>query len=188
MDAVTDRAMHAFWQGGYGGTSLSRLTEATRLEKGSLYKAFGSKEKLFLAALDRYLGAGVSTMESIARSAPTAADALRAILDHISTNCRGERGAAGCLAVNATIESDGRPESVTRRLDRHWAWYRSLYERIISQGQREGAFRDDVAAPELAENLTRLVIGTAVMCRSEPGAGDGLADRAIVLLTPTTST
>ena len=126
-------------------------------------------------------------MESIARSAPTAADALRAILDHVSTNCSGERGAAGCLAVNATIESDGRPESVTRRLDRHWDWYRSLFERIISQGQREGAFRDDVAAPGLAENLTRLVIGTAVMCRSEPGAGGDLADRAIALLTPTTS-
>jgi TetR/AcrR family transcriptional repressor of nem operon len=188
IDAVTDRAMQAFWQGGYGGTSLNRLMEATRLEKGSLYKAFGSKEKLFLAALDRYLGAGVAEMESIARSAPTAVEALRAILDRISGNCSGEHGATGCLAVNATVESDGRPESITRRLERHWAWNRSLYERIIAQGQREGTFRDDVAAAVLADDLTRLVIGTAVMCRSEPGAGGGLADRAIALLTPTPAT
>jgi TetR/AcrR family transcriptional repressor of nem operon len=184
IDQVTDQAMQAFWRGGYGGTSLSDLMAATGLEKGSLYKAFGSKEKLFLAALDRYLNDGVAHMESTVRSAPTATDALQAILGMVADNCSGTRGATGCLAVNTTIDAEHGSEEAERRLERHWAWNRSLFERVITQGQSEGSFRDDIPAAELADMLTRMMIGTAVMSRQNPGAGQALTDRALTLLTP----
>ena len=184
IDEATDQAMLAFWRGGYGGTSLSDLMAATGLEKGSLYKAFGCKEELFLAALDRYLTAGVTQIESTVRNAATAVDALRAVLDGVAENCSGGRGATGCLAVNATIEAEDGPESAARRLAHHWAWNRSLFERVISQGQAENSFRDDLPAADLAEILTRLVIGTAVVCRRDAAAGNDLSERALALLTP----
>ena len=184
IDEATDQAMLAFWRGGYGGTSLSDLMAVTGLEKGSLYKAFGSKEKLFLAALDRYLTAGVAQIESTVRNASTAVDALRAVLNGVAESCSGVRGAAGCLAVNATIEAEDGPESAARRLSHHWEWNRSLFERVISQGQTENSFRDDIPAAELAEILTRLVIGTAVVCRRDAAAGNDLSERALALLTP----
>jgi TetR/AcrR family transcriptional repressor of nem operon len=184
IDQVTDQAMQAFWRGGYGGTSLSDLMAATGLEKGSLYKAFGSKEKLFLAALDRYLNDGVAHMESTVRSAPTATDALQAILGMVADSCSGTRGATGCLAVNTTIDAEDGSEEAERRLKRHWAWNRSLFERVITQGQFEGSFRDDIPAAELADILTRMMIGTAVMSRQNPGVGQALTDRALTILTP----
>ena len=184
IEEATDQAMLAFWRSGYGGTSLNDLMTATGLEKGSLYKAFGSKENLFLAALDRYLSAGVTQIESTVRNAPSAVEALRTVLDGVSESCSGARGAAGCLAVNATIEAEDGPESAARRLAHHWAWNRSLFERVISQGQAENSFRDDLPAADLAEILTRLVIGTAVVCRRDAGAGSDLSKRALALLTP----
>ena len=187
VDEATEQAMRAFWRGGYVGTSLSDLMAATGLEKGSLYKAFGCKEELFLAALDRYLGAGVSRFEAVVRSAPTAPEALRAILEGVAESCGGAQGASGCLAVNATIESGDGPPAAARRLARHWAWMRSVFERVIVQGQAEGSLRGDLPAADLADLVTRLVAGTAVMTRQDPAAGADLAHRVLALLTPTGS-
>src|SRR6266550_1867348 len=54
-DAALDRAMHVFWAKGYEGASLSNLTRAMRINRPSLYAAFGNKEQLFRKVLDRYM-------------------------------------------------------------------------------------------------------------------------------------
>src|SRR5438105_373054 len=54
-DDVVERSMRAFWEHGYGDTSVGDLVEATGLRPGSLYNAFqGGKHELFLGALERY--------------------------------------------------------------------------------------------------------------------------------------
>ena len=53
-DEVVDRAMEVFWTRGYESTSIDDLVEATGINRGSLYNAFGDKQGLFLAAIDRY--------------------------------------------------------------------------------------------------------------------------------------
>src|SRR5882724_10180541 len=42
-DAALERAMHVFWAKGYEGASLSDLTQAMRINRPSLYAAFGNK-------------------------------------------------------------------------------------------------------------------------------------------------
>jgi AcrR family transcriptional regulator len=46
--------MEVFWRHVYDGASLAMLTRAMGIEAPSLYAAFGSKEGLLRAALDRY--------------------------------------------------------------------------------------------------------------------------------------
>ena len=53
-DAAIDSALLVFRERGYHATSIKELSDATGLTAGSLYKAFGSKNGLFLAAFDRY--------------------------------------------------------------------------------------------------------------------------------------
>jgi AcrR family transcriptional regulator len=57
-EEVLDVAMRLFWEHGFDGTSMSELTEAMGINRRSVYAAFGNKEALFTAALERYL-AGV---------------------------------------------------------------------------------------------------------------------------------
>jgi AcrR family transcriptional regulator len=54
VDAALDRAMHVFWQHGYEGSSVAILTGAMGITAPSMYAAFGSKEQLFDAAVERY--------------------------------------------------------------------------------------------------------------------------------------
>lgn len=54
VDAALDHAMRVFWQHGYEGSSVAALTGAMGISAPSMYAAFGSKEQLFDAAVDRY--------------------------------------------------------------------------------------------------------------------------------------
>lgn len=54
VERALDAAMVTFWEHGYEGTSMSMLTAATGLGKGSLYGTFGPKEQLFRQCLTRY--------------------------------------------------------------------------------------------------------------------------------------
>ena len=53
-EVALEAALEAFRRHGYSGTSLADLTEATGLNRPSLYAAFGNKDDLFEAAVDRY--------------------------------------------------------------------------------------------------------------------------------------
>ena len=54
-EAVLDRAGNLFWRLGYEVVSIQDLEASTGLGRGSLYNAYGDKEGVFLAALDRYV-------------------------------------------------------------------------------------------------------------------------------------
>ncbi|MEU0493928.1 TetR/AcrR family transcriptional regulator [Mycobacterium sp. NPDC006124] len=53
-DQALDGAIDTFWRRGYEGASLAELTRAMGINKPSLYAVFGSKEELFVRALERY--------------------------------------------------------------------------------------------------------------------------------------
>jgi AcrR family transcriptional regulator len=54
-DEVIERAAGAFGRLGYTGCSVDDLVDATGLQRGSLYKTFGSKRGLFEQVLRRAL-------------------------------------------------------------------------------------------------------------------------------------
>src|SRR6267378_4372711 len=75
-DTVLDRAMHVFWDKGYEGASLSALTRAMRINRPSLYGAFGNKEQLFRKVLDRYMKGPLAFLGK-ARAARKARDVIK---------------------------------------------------------------------------------------------------------------
>jgi AcrR family transcriptional regulator len=49
-----DAAMKVFWASGYEGAAYSRLSKSMKMNRPSIYGAFGDKEELFLRVIDRY--------------------------------------------------------------------------------------------------------------------------------------
>ena len=76
-DDALSNATDAFWLGGYSGTSLDTLSDATGMNRPSLYAAFGDKHALYLNTLDRYVEAGVQGMHVALRDDIPLAQALQ---------------------------------------------------------------------------------------------------------------
>src|SRR5258708_31893200 len=103
-EAALDAAMRVFWEKGYEGATLADLTDAMRINRSSMWAAFGNKEKLFKKALERY----ANTYQGFVRQAmekPTVRQmieaTLRGTVDFLSTpgNPKGCLSIQGALAV-----------------------------------------------------------------------------------------
>src|SRR5258708_27939815 len=99
-DTVLERAMQIFWAKGFESTSLDDLCDATRLNRSSLYAAFGDKRALFLETIDRY---GERAVERIAvalsRSLPIRETIAMFLAEMIDQIVEGP-GRVGCFIGN----------------------------------------------------------------------------------------
>jgi TetR/AcrR family transcriptional regulator, copper-responsive repressor len=106
-DTALKAAAERFRAGGYSGTSLDELAAATRLNRPSLYSAFGDKKALYLAALHR---SHARAERGFARLAEADLP-LRAMLERffaavIDGYVSGDDGPAGCIVIStAATES-----------------------------------------------------------------------------------
>jgi AcrR family transcriptional regulator len=80
MEEVLDTALRVFSEKGYEGTSLTDLTEATGLNRPSLYAAFGNKEALFYKVFERFMSR-VDDWITAAVAKPTAKAVVQSLLD-----------------------------------------------------------------------------------------------------------
>jgi AcrR family transcriptional regulator len=55
-EAALDAAMLVFWRKGFSAASMNDLCDAMGIRSPSLYAAFGSKEALYLEAVEHYVG------------------------------------------------------------------------------------------------------------------------------------
>src|SRR6266566_9867153 len=101
-DVALDRAMHVFWAKGYEGAALSDLTRAMRINRPSLYAAFGNKEQLFRKVLDRYMDGPLAYFGK-ALAAPKARDVIEQILFGAARMAGDPRLPSGCLMVQGAL-------------------------------------------------------------------------------------
>src|SRR6184192_4029292 len=101
-DVALDRAMHVFWARGYEGAALSDLTRAMRINRPSLYAAFGNKEQLFRKVLDRYMDGPVAYFGK-ALAAPKARNVIEQIFLGAAKMADDPRIPAGCLMVQGAL-------------------------------------------------------------------------------------
>ncbi|MFD9003073.1 TetR/AcrR family transcriptional regulator [Streptomyces sp. NPDC059582] len=167
IDQALDRAMDVFWRRGYAATSLPDLTSALGIGSGSLYAAFGSKEKLYGLALERYTSRNASELVAQLESADEVRPALRAVLMAMAEAdlCDPDRG---CMTVNAATERAGDPATVeqvaaTLRL------VESTIAGALERAKARGELSADKNPIELARLLTTFIQGLRVMGKARAG-------------------
>lgn len=181
-DAVRD-AMDVFWDHGYEGASLPDLMAGTGLSRGSLYKAFGDKKTLLLAALDLYMAEGLKATADILSQPGPVRDAIRDSLLRYARLSVGEEGRRGCLAVAMTTELAARDADVAERTGRMFRRLQQLYAGAIVRGQASGEIAEQ-DEQVLARLLVCQVEGMRVLGKTGVPEGDMLAlvDRTMRLL------
>ena len=165
MDQALEQAMHAFWDHGYEATSLADLMQAMDLQKGSIYKAFGDKHSLFIAALDRYLDDLHTFNQETIESGSTPKEGLRLWLNtEIKLVC-GQTLQRGCLLVNSLVERAYQDDEVAQRAKAHLMRTHKLLTKTITAGQALNEFRKDLSASELAQLISVSFIGMLAMTK-----------------------
>ena len=166
IDEALENAMQAFWSHGYEATSLADLMEAMDLQKGSIYKAFGDKHSLFVAALDHYLNKVHEFDRKMIEKAASPKDGIRNWLNTDLKNSCGQELKRGCLMVNALSEIAYKDVEVADLIKRHLSQLSSLLTKTIQKGQMSGEFRNDFKASDIAQIIIVSLFGLLTLTKS----------------------
>jgi AcrR family transcriptional regulator len=157
-DTALDCALEVFWRQGYEGTALSDLTAAMGINKPSLYAAFGNKEELFAAVVDRYVS-GPGAYAGKALEQPRARDAIEGLI-YGAVDLTTRPQTPGCLVV-ACVQACG-PEAEPAR--RHAIACRKASEAVLRRRLERARDEGDLAGDpaDVARFVMTVTDGIAV--------------------------
>ena len=131
-EAILERAMGIFWEGGYQGTSLQNLVENLGINKFSIYDAFGDKHSFFLAALDRYRENVAASLRETLEDKSRGLQAIKDYFNDMATDLTKVEGRVGCLVQNSTLElvlSD--PEVEKRIQETNLSFIDAIFDALV---------------------------------------------------------
>jgi len=182
--AAVERAMHAFWEHGYEGTTTQELCAATGLGRSSVYNTFTSKRTLFGRSLAHYTRTQLDRRQAILDGPGTAAERIAAVLDSAIEDDL-EQHRRGCLVVNTLAELGVPDDEVGDALRNDTARNLTMFAECVREGVLDGSLRDGLAPSDVAEYLLSTISGLRVMARrgSTREAMHHVADLALSAIT-----
>jgi AcrR family transcriptional regulator len=113
-DAALEAAMLLFWRKGFATTSMSELCDAMRVNSPSLYAAFGSKEALYLEAIEHYVQTiGPPVWDKLLEATTARAGIENLLIAATDSLPKSRATPAGCMAVLAAV-GDEWPTAIAR--------------------------------------------------------------------------
>jgi len=163
--------MELFWRQGFEATSTEDLVEGLGIARGSLYKAFGSKEQLYALALRRYCQGQAAGLIEMLDQAEQVRPAIKAVLVGLAEADLADPE-QGCLLVKAATERPAHAETV-RQVSHTMRLVESALAGALERARVSGEIAADKNPRELAQFLTTFIQGPRVM-------GNARADRAFL--------
>ncbi|GLQ37125.1 TetR family transcriptional regulator [Rhizobium albus] len=163
-DAALDSAMHLFWRHGYEATSIADLTRVMGITPPSLYAAFGDKRRLFLEAVQRYLG-GLDAIEQKIAEAPTAHDAARDLLVAAALGDTRDDAPPGCLLASSLVSSSTEADAVRESLAAIRRSIEAALRARIERDIREGILPSGSDAEILAGHVFAVIQGMSTLAK-----------------------
>ncbi|WP_394430566.1 TetR/AcrR family transcriptional regulator [Streptomyces sp. SGAir0957] len=145
-ETALEKAMRAFWENGYEGTSVSELTREMGIGAPSLYAAFGDKRSLFEEVVRVYGTTHGSGPGRALTEEPTARAAVERLLREAAEEFTAPGHPHGCLVIHAATNCTT-PEVEQSLRDQRGASLAAIEDRL-RQGVRAGELPQatDIAA------------------------------------------
>jgi len=159
--AALDAAMRVFWEKGFEGATLKDLTDAMRINRSSMWAAFGNKEELFKKAFGRY----IDTYQGYIREAlgkPTIREviesSLRGTVDFLATPGNPK----GCLSVHGALAVGDEADPIKQWLIQTRRDGLSLARKRFEEAKKSGDLGADVDPAALTRYVAALIQGLGV--------------------------
>lgn len=178
-------ARDAFWRQGYSGTSLDVLSDATDMNRPSMYAAFGDKRSLYLQTLDGYIEAG---NEGVARAMDpkhSLAEGLYLLYQGaLSLYLEPTEAPRGCYLISTATTEAAQDAEVRKKLSNALRGFEQAVESRLSYAKTSGEI-DPAADPAALAMIASAVLHTiAIRARAGDSRAtlEAVADTAIKLI------
>jgi AcrR family transcriptional regulator len=189
-DTALAQAMRVFWTGGYAATSLDELSAATRMNRPSLYAAFGDKHALYGTLIERYRAMARDALaEALAPTRPLR-EGLRQVYDTaLSIYFGGDKEPRGCFMIGTAVTEAASDRVVRASLNEGLREIDDAFAARFRRAQDDGELRHGADPAALAKLASGALYFLAIRSRSgEPRAVlERAAEAAIGLLCDTTA-
>lgn len=158
-DQVLERALRLFWSRGYQGTSLKDLEDALDMRPGSIYAAFGSKEKLFDESLQRYSARSRDAFEETLAASPSV---IAGLANHVRNIGRAETASAparACMLVKTVLETPDDDPVLRQRAEALMRDVEAGFARVFERAKEEGELPPESDPQRLASWLQIQIFG-----------------------------
>jgi AcrR family transcriptional regulator len=158
-DDLIDRARALFWRKGWAGSSLKDLEDALKINPGSFYAAFGSKDALFELALDRYAADSVKNLQALAEKLGPL-NALQTLPIQIVRNA--EAPAKACMLSKSFLELQGRHHPLAEKANTLLLEMEAQIENLFAEAQSQGLISKDHCPNRLARKYQSDLLGLRI--------------------------
>jgi TetR/AcrR family transcriptional repressor of nem operon len=172
-DIALDRAMEVFWNKGYEATSLDDLCEVMGLSRSSLYATFGSKRKLLLQSVDRYVDSRTPQIAAVLAPPLPISDAFAALARQLIDQIESGPGRRGCFLGNCAAELPRNDRAAQARVRRGLESTEATFRDALIRAQACGELPSGADVGALARFLTAGFQGLRLVGKVNP-------DRAVL--------
>jgi TetR/AcrR family transcriptional repressor of nem operon len=180
-EVALESAMELLWTKGYEATSLDDLCEVTGLSRSSFYATFGSKRKLLLQSVDRYVERRVPKLvETLARPLPVH-DAFAALLNDFIGQIVAGSGRRGCFLGNCAAELPRSDRGALAQVRQGLGRTEAVFREALARAQARGELQPTADVDALARFLTAGIQGLRLVGKVNPDRS-ALEDIAATML------
>jgi TetR/AcrR family transcriptional repressor of nem operon len=166
IDEAIEKAVEVFWAKGYDGAALPDLLDGMGIARGSLYKAFGDKKKLFLRVLKHYDEVAVAGAVDLLtdRQEPDGGKRIARLFDSIIEAVRnGDR--RGCLMCNAAAGPASEDPDIGKVVSSMLARMTGAFAAALRDSEHGQQLASEARKAE-AESLTASYVGLRVLAKA----------------------
>ncbi|WCT14771.1 TetR/AcrR family transcriptional regulator [Mucilaginibacter jinjuensis] len=150
---------------GYAGTSMSDITDATGLTKGSIYGNFENKEEVALAVFDYNHGKVSQAISQYINKAKTYHDKLMVYAQVYDQYSRNIFPKGGCPMLNTAIEADDTNPLLKERAAKALLSWKKRITDLIEGGIAAGEFKPGIDTNQTALSMIALIEGGIMIAK-----------------------
>lgn len=163
---IIEKSSPIFNRKGYAGTSLSDLTKATGLTKGSIYGNFKNKDEVAECAFHHNLSFIIEALTSEIDKAETYIEKLLVYPRVYRRNITAMIAIGGCPILNTVIDADNTNDTLrSLAVDTIVDWKRAIMG-LVRKGKAAEEIKTDTDETVVAENIICLIEGGNAMTKA----------------------
>ncbi|MEW5675635.1 TetR/AcrR family transcriptional regulator [Flavobacterium enshiense] len=156
---IIEKTAPIFNTKGYAGTSLSDITEATGLTKGSIYGNFKNKDEVAIAAFEYNFDRLLIMLNSEINKKKTYREKLLCFPE-LYLGFLGEKfPVGGCPIMNTAIEADDTHTELKNEAKKALIKWFDSFVYLINKGKEKGEFKPETNAEDKALVIISLIEG-----------------------------